>query len=189
MGGKVTRAKEGEEMKNDQGSAMVPVVRNGSNYRAVASAVNEQLVSSLVADAAAGMKAVADPTRRVPLSDVEMVRAVTCGYLEHCSARGVLPSMSGLALCLGCSRQALYAHIRRNPDSETAEWLMGFSDVCGELVMQASLSGAVQAIPAIFIAKCRYGWKENVADLTVEPKQTNLTADAIVERYADLPDD
>jgi len=156
-------------------------------YKQEASELNKAAISDLVSAAADGMDRIAS-AEKVSLSDVETVRTVTRLYMRHCAATSMLPTMSGLAGALGYTRQGIYIYIKRHPESETAHWLQDFSDKCGEIMMQAALSGNVSAIPAIFTAKARYGWKEDEQPVMVEDDTGTLTAREIMEKYQDLPD-
>ena len=156
-------------------------------YKAESAELNKQAISELVTAAADGMDRIAS-SEKISLADAEAVKAMTRLYMRHCAQKSMLPTMSGLAGCLGCTRNAMYNFIKRHPDSETAIWLQDYSDRCGEIMMQAALSGNVQAIPAIFTAKSRYGWKENEEPIMAEPSSEKMTAREIMDRYADLPD-
>lgn len=105
------------------------------------------------------VSAVADDMERtrtgekVPLSDLERVKSVAAAYMRECAAVGTLPSVRGIAARLGVSRQSLYDFRKAHENSAFSKWLEDFSDLCGEVMMQAAVEGAVQSVPAIFVAK------------------------------------
>ena len=61
--------------------------------------------------------------------------------------------------------------------------------MCAEIVMQNALAGSVQAIPAIFNLKSRFGWSEDGSGVPGEPEEKDIDAEAIMAKYADMPDD
>ena len=124
---------------------------------------NAARVSSLVEMAADDMALTNG--EKVPLSDAQKVRTYGEKYLRECATNAVLPTVRGCAAKLGVTRQALYFFAGKHPNSEFAHWLEDFSDLCGELTMQAAMEGSVAAIPAIFVAKSRYQWREAPAQI------------------------
>ena len=134
-------------------------------YKGIARDINTQTISMLTAQTAAELENLATPTERIALKDTDAVQSVSIRYVQACSDAGVLPTMSGLAKALGVTRSALYEHIRSHPNDDTSRWLEEFSDTCGEAMMQAALYGAVSPVPAIFVAKARYGFRDT---LTIE---------------------
>ena len=124
---------------------------------------------------------------KIPLSDLKRIREAASEYLQACSLSGVLPTVRGVAARLGVTRQALYQEARRNPDGELSQWLEDFSDTCGELTMQAALEGTVAAVPAIFVAKARYQWREPAAQVElgrIDPLGPDETNERLLEKYA-----
>ena len=159
--------------------------------------VNAARVSALV-DAAADDMALVNKGEKVSLSDIARIQATAEGYLRDCSVAGVLPTVRGCAAKLGVSRQSLYDRANRHPNSEFSRWLEDFSDLCGELTMQAALEGTVAAVPAIFVAKSRYQWREAPAQIELGPinplmdgyhGDADEIARAIAAKYEALPDD
>ena len=154
-------------------------------------AANEERIRNIVTLGAAGLMRVSDKDKKIRLSDTEAVKEVTIQYVNMCAKYSILPNMSGLAKALGMSRQALYYHISHHPDNdETTEWLKDCSDSFGQMMMDAALSGVVAPIPAIYMAKARYFWRENdIPDSYSSSKgYERYSAEEIAERYTDLPD-
>lgn len=156
--------------------------------------VNAARVSALVDMAADDLMKV-NAGEKVSLSDMGQVRATAERYLRDCAAAGTLPSVRGCAAQMGISRQAMYDAVKKRPGSEFAKWLEDFSDMCGELTMQAALEGTVAAVPAIFVAKARYQWREQPAQVeigkinSITDNDTEEAAREIAIRYSALPDD
>lgn len=120
---------------------------------------NASKVGDIVAQAAYGMS-LAKGGEKAPLSDMNRVKDYAQAYLTECAEKGTLPTVRGCAARLGVTRNAFYDRAKRHPNSEFALWLEDFSDLCGEVMMQAALEGTVSPVPAIFIAKSRYHWRE-----------------------------
>lgn len=156
-------------------------------------AYNDGKISALVSDLADGLSNIAytNENERIRLKDSEAVKKITIIYVKACAENASLPTMSGLAKAIGCSRQSLYDHMQRYPDDETTAWLADFSDSCAECMMQAALSGSVATIPAIFIAKSRYNWRDALVIENIPPAMPDspLTAEEIQEKYDFLPDE
>lgn len=147
---------------------------------------NSARVSELVGMAAQDM-ALVNGGEKIPLSDLKRIREAASAYLDKCAMSGTLPSVRGCAAAIGVTRQALYTAARRNPDGELSQWLEDFSDICGELTMQAALEGVVAAVPAIFTAKARYGWREPAAQVElgrIDPLGPDETNERLLEKYA-----
>ena len=152
---------------------------------------NTGRVGALVGMAAANLRNVNsdDDGIRGKLSDMGLVKMATDEYLMECASLGVLPTVRGVAGKLGLTRQTLYHHAKRNPDSQFAQWLEEFSDLCGELTMQAALEGSVNVVAAIFTAKARFGWRDNFSveiTNTDDPLGERASADAIIAKWSDV---
>ena len=148
---------------------------------------NSARTSELVGRAAKEMARVNGP-EKIPLNDIEMVKAATEAYLIDCAGHGIMPTVRGCASFFGVSRNAVYDYARKHPGSAFSEWLDSFSDLCGELLMQAAVEGTASPVPAIFIAKSRYGWRENDDMPLKEIKDRELTPEEIAAKWQDLPE-
>ena len=154
-------------------------------------AANSTALSGLVGQAADELR-LANRGEKVPLCDLERIRQRTEDYLEDCSQRGTLPTVRGMAARLGVSRQALYDYAQHHPGSGFDLWLKDFSDLCGELTMQAALAGTVQPIAAIFTCKARFGWREPAARVELDaasPLGDLTPTDELMQKYAFLEEE
>ena len=100
---------------------------------------------------------------RISLEDVDRIQEISVKYLHEAAAGGFLPSVVGMASRLGMTRQNLYAYAKSHPDSPFDLWLQSFSDVCGECMMEAAMRGSIKEVSAIFTAKARYSWRDNIS--------------------------
>lgn len=98
----------------------------------------------------------------IAMSDVAAVKTQTLLYTQVCERAATLPSMAGLALALGVSRQRLYKILASESPPETARWLelcqLAFSDA----LANASLRGDVQPVVSIFLQKATFGLRETL---------------------------
>ena len=123
---------------------------------------NAARVSELIEAAAENVERV-NSGAKVSLKDIDLVKKISANYLRECAESGMLPTVRGVASRFGVSRNALYDYSKRNPGSELSKWLEDFSDLCGELTMAAALEGTVAPVPAIFVAKSRYNWRDTIS--------------------------
>ena len=155
---------------------------------------NTARVSALVEMAAGDMQKV-NTGEKIPLTDMVLVRDAADRYLRDCVNNGVLPTVGGCARSMGVTRQSLYDAAKKRPGSEFSRWLEDFSDICGEIMAQAALEGTVAPVPAIFVLKSRYQWREAPAQVEIgkinpiTDIDTEEAAKEIAMKYAALPED
>ena len=150
---------------------------------------NDAEISKLIEISLAGLQNIAKGETHVTLSDTATVKWITLRYLEMCKEHSVIPSFVDLANAIGCTRQALYRFIKTHPDHPTTDWLLHLRDVFSDILAKSALNGATRDIPSIFVLKAKYGWREDADDMPQNDNtQEHLDADAIIEKYADLPD-
>lgn len=147
--------------------------------------INNARTAELVSMAAEEMLRV-NSKEKIPLCDIEMVQAASQEYLVACAKHGVMPTVRGCAAYFGLTRNALYNFARDHRGSAFQEWLQNFSDICGELLMQSAIEGTASPVPAIFVAKARYGWRENEEMPVQDAGPPELTPEEIAAKYADL---
>ena len=152
-------------------------------------AANTEQNSQLIAQAARELAMANDPTReKVSLWHVERVRSVAGEYLDECAQTGTMPTVRGCAARLGLTRNALYNFAERHPGSEFSEWLQDFSDLCGEVMMAAAMQGSLSAMPCIFVAKSRHGYREAPVQIELQANSAvgvNLPEEELRKRIAE----
>ena len=161
----------------------------GYGGRGQTAEVNRQLVCEIVGDMVEQMIQTTDESRRFPLSDIDSVERVAREYVSACARKGRLPTVSGLAAALGRHRTTLYKYADEHKGF--SDWLLDFSDRCGECASEAAMCGARAAIPTIFSLKARHGWKDIIAVEPIQPKNgiTDEDAAALAAKYSMLPED
>ena len=129
-------------------------------------------------------------SEHISLSDITELKTRSLIYLKACEENAVFPSTSGLARCLGYSRQELDNWRTRHQGTETARWLNSFADVCAEILHQAALTKNASEITTIFLSKSLYGMTET-SHLVLEQGQGDIkpeintdTLRAEYEQYA-----
>ena len=154
-------------------------------------AANVARASELISVAAQELR-LADRPEKVPLKDLERVKKTATAYVDECAASGVLPTVRGVAARLGVSRRAIYDYAAHHKGSEFDGWLQDFSDLCAELIMNLANEGVIAAVPAIFVTKARYGWRDQPVQIEVvqnNPLGPTVDPEDIATKYAELPDE
>ena len=105
---------------------------------------------------------------RVALEDINEVKKRSIIYLRACQETGIFPSSLGLARALGYSDRALRHWRSKQPNTETAQWLEIFNDICADIISQSALKNNANNIMAIFLNKALYEMRET-SELVVTP--------------------
>ena len=151
---------------------------------------NDAQLSRILEVSLVGLNNVANPQQRISLTDTEIVKSITIRYMVMCQEHHVLPSFLDIASAIGYTRQGAYSFMKRNPDHPTSIWLRHLRDVISDALAKSAMTGATAPIPSIFVLKSQGGWREDVDDMPQhDQKEERMDADAIVEKYGDLPDD
>lgn len=124
---------------------------------------------------------------KVSLEDIDGVKARTIVYLRACEQTGTFPSSLGLARSLGYSDRALRNWRNFKPDTETAQWLEMFNELCADILNQSALKNNANSIVSIFLNKAMYGFRET-NELVLTPSTPNYeeaaySAEEIRKRY------
>lgn len=124
---------------------------------------------------------------KVSLADIDDVKKRTIVYLRACEETGTFPSSLGLARSLGYSDRSLRAWRSNKPNSETAQWLEMFNDLCADVLNQSALKNNANSIVSIFLNKAMYGFRET-NELVITPnglqnEEIEYSADEIRKRY------
>lgn len=130
-------------------------------YKAQSAEFVDERLTNLIAKTAYELAQIAD-TEPVELADTERVKERTMLYLRACQETAVIPSITGLAVSMGLSRQAVYDCIWRQSPLSTAKWLELCRDTFSDLLSNAALRNDCNSIVSIFIQKAVYGLRESV---------------------------
>jgi len=111
---------------------------------------------------------------------------------DACEETGTLPSVIGLARCLGYSRSGLYAFLDTQAHTENAKYLEIVRDAISDGLDSACLANAVNYAYGIFVQKSVH-LRVDRSELFIETPQYDdpagpvLSHDEIVQKY--LPDE
>lgn len=125
-------------------------INTGKYTPAMTAEIKRAAVSAAVTASADALRKNPDRTN---LRNVEKVKQVTETYMQSCSNIGLLPSMEGLAACLGCSRVWLYKFIATNPDSPTSRYLDRLRLSWASIRMALCERGVLEPGGALFVLK------------------------------------
>lgn len=131
------------------------------------------------------------PHGRIQLNDTETVKATAFQYITSCQRAGIIPSKIGLSRALGVTRRSLDTYVVRNPESDTGVFLSMLFDSFAEMLSMSTMTGATREIFGIFLLKAIYNFRDAIAIETPalsDPDRPPLTAEQLMEKYADLPD-
>ena len=151
-------------------------------------AVDRQ-VSQIVRDARSEFRAV-EP---ISLSDTSRIRAIAEQYLYACEHTSTFPRLTGLCRALGYSSEAVRKWRIGHPDHETTLLIENFKQLCADVLEEAGLRGASNAILTVFLLKANWNYRDTVSLETVQTDRPFLTPPEdpaeIAERYAYLLED
>lgn len=161
--------------------------RGNSIYKEKSGEYQEDKLRELVAAKTSELVEVAT-REKVHLDDVEEVQKRTIVYLRACEETGTFPSSLGLARSLGYSDRSLRHWRSTKPNTETAQWLEMFNDLCADVLNQSALKNNANSIVSIFLNKAMYGFRET-NELVLTPNtqgiddDTAISAEEIRKRY------
>lgn len=151
--------------------------------------VNDEQLTKVLAVSLTGLKCVADDRSKISLSDTETVKEYTIHYWELCTNNAVIPTWTDIVSAMGYTVAGAYWFMEHNPEHQTTEWLRFLRDAINSAVSKSAMTGALAPIPSLHYLNSQ-GMRDGVDDM---PKGTGgsqqMDADAIVEKYGDLPDD
>lgn len=156
-------------------------------YRAESSDFVDGKLTELVNLTAAELAGIADNAEVVNLNDVNTLKERTILYCRACADSSTIPTFSGFARSCGLSVQGMNEYMRKNPDSESAEWLRIAHDAFADCLAEAAQRNMTNSIVSIFALKARSGWKETVALEAVQHDPMGHTTDQsqLAADYAD----
>lgn len=105
---------------------------------------------------------VIDEFRKLPAchkNDPEAVRERLSYYFQSCQDYEIFPSIEGLSLCLGISRQALFKW-SNDTGSESGMLVVRAKEAINMCLSQGSMSGAIPFVYGIFQQKANFGYRD-----------------------------
>lgn len=123
---------------------------------------------------------------KVDLSDTEEVQNRAFMYLEACSLSSTFPSVMGLSVVMGCSRQNLNRWLLSHPGHPTTNFVNMVKDLIADILVNASLYNSANTTQAIFQLKNHFDHADVVEIAPIVKNQTtdnDYNAEEIRERY------
>lgn len=113
---------------------------------------------------------------------VEELEKELIDYFSLCDRTDTVPTVTGVATWLHCSRDTIYAHAN-NPNSIFSDILKNVISACQLSLENGAIDGKVNSVVYIFMGKNYFGLKDD-KNITVTPSQntsinTQSTMDAI----------
>lgn len=115
-------------------------------------------------------------------NSVEVLEKELVDYFSLCDKTDTVPTITGIATWLHCSRETIYAHAN-NPNSQFSDILKNVINACQSSLENGAIDGKVNSVVYIFMGKNYFGLKDD-KNITVTPSQntslnTQSTMDAI----------
>ena len=93
---------------------------------------------------------------KISLDDLQKVKRKALSYMNACLECNTIPNHTGLCRALGHSRNSIYNHMSRNPDSEVTEYLQLCKDAFSEILDTAGLTNSANPIMCMFLLKVHH---------------------------------
>ena len=87
------------------------------------------------------------------LNDTEEIKRRTELFLSQCNEQGCIPTIMGLCVLLGVSRQRVYKFMSDHPEHPTAQYVGTLQEAFADILTQAALRRDVSDAMSIFILK------------------------------------
>jgi hypothetical protein len=122
---------------------------------------------------------------RIDLQNTKDVQTRTFEYMEAAEQAKVFPSVSGLALAFGCSRQNLNQFLLAHPSHPTTDFIQQVKEAFADILQNAGLYGSANPIMSIFILKNNHGFvdKIDLAAVAQPAEEQEYSAEEIRKRY------
>lgn len=187
-------AKSGNYPTNPM-DALLLSQRNGPArkiYKEQADAHRSASLSADIANKREFFQGSVEKLQPVRFDDLEDVKSRTFEYLRACERTSSFPSLMGLsAYAFGVSRSAVYAYLKRHPDTPTAHFIDRTRDLIADILSSAALQRNADAVTSIFILKNGLGFADRV-EIEPVPHTVNdemqFSAEDIARRYGVSPD-
>lgn len=158
-------------------------------YKAENQEISNVAISKSVRNAIKEIKR-AENTSKISLDDVQAVKQITQAYLECCAVESCFPSMTGLSMALGHTRQSVYHHMKVHQNTESGQFLTQVHDLLADILSENALKGNANNITSIFLLKSLYGMRET-ENIAIEVSQTyedeyDNRSDDFKKRYRNL---
>lgn len=113
----------------------------------------------------------------------EVVEARCYDYIEQCMKNQMKPTLAGLALAIGCTRQTLLDYINGNTPipKENREILQRYNSLLNSLMEDYMMNGKVNPVTGLFISKNNFGYKDTQEFVVNNNNQEESTPETLIE--------
>ena len=151
--------------------------------------VNDAQLSKMLDVSLTGSRSVASGNQRMSLTDTQLVKDYCIHFWELCVQNSVIPTWTDIVSAMGYTVAGAYWFMEHNPKHPTTEWLRFLRDAINSAVSKSAMTGALAPIPSLHYLNSQ-GMRDGVDDMPSGDRDNQqMDADAIMERYSDLPDD
>ena len=150
---------------------------------------------SLAADIDVKIDALKRTTERgkVDFSDLHQVQERTFEYMAACKKATIYPSAMGLAsLAYGYSTRGMNKYLAEHPDEPSAQFIELVKSSFADILTNAALFRNADTTQVIFQLKNQNNFVDRVQLEPIQPTSPlgeSADAQALMERYQDLPED
>lgn len=126
------------------------------------------------------VKAIEKPNARFP----DTVKCACEKYFDICETDGVKPSVAGLGVALGVSREILLSWVRGEISVECADVIKEYFALIEIFDETALKDNRTNAVSGIFLMKNNHGYKDEVVTKVVDDRE--ISNEEIEQRYRQL---
>lgn len=113
----------------------------------------------------------------------EIVEARCYDYLEQCMRNEMKPTLAGLALAIGTTRQTLLDYINGNTPvpKENREILQRYNTLLNSLMEDYMMNGKVNPVTGLFLSKNNFGYKDTQEFVVNNTAVEETSPDKLIE--------
>lgn len=113
----------------------------------------------------------------------EVVEARCYDYIEQCMKNQMKPTLAGLALAIGVTRQTLLDYINGNTPipKENREILQRYNTLLNSLMEDYMMNGKVNPVTGLFISKNNFGYKDTQEFVVNNNNQEESSPETLIE--------
>lgn len=164
MNDKIKRLSDLPDVEEMAASLAADSTRNGYKNKIYKAQSDQHKGVQLAEDTRAKREMLQETTLRprLDLKDTDAVKKRVFQYMEAAELAKVFPSVSGLALAFGCSRQNLNQFLLSHPSHPTTDFIQQTKECFADIISNAALYGSANPIMSIFVLKNNHGFVDRV---------------------------
>jgi len=119
--------------------------------------------------------------RPTVFQDAEELKEEVNGYFKRCEEFKKVPTISGLAVCLGISRVTLFTYRKKHKNLEIRKILMVAKGLIEANQEEGLIAGTLSAAGTIFSLKNNFDWKDKPNEIEDETKEKSTKSELLLE--------